>query len=146
MEVLHCHHSYVNNQNNLPGKFYEMSKVHETMQFSLFNIAGTVSFLFYRMIHLLIINMNILVWGVKHHYGIAIVSLQQWHAGLINVSKVIFNYGWVSIPRSAAQTGNITHYTTSYNTTRYTTAISISSRRALCTFGKSSIICWILLK
>ena len=129
-------HSYVNNHNNCPGKFYEMSKVHETMQFSLFNIAGTVSFLFYRMIHLLIINMNILVWGVKHHYGIAIVSLQQWHAGLINVSKVIFNYGWVSIPRSAAQTGNITHYTASYNTTRYTTAISISSRRALCTFGK----------
>ena len=42
MEVLHCHHSYVNNQNNLPGKFYEMSKVHETMQFSLFIIAGTV--------------------------------------------------------------------------------------------------------
>ena len=71
-------HSYVNNQNNCPGKFYEMSKVHETMQFSLFNIAGTVSFLFYRMMH---------------HYGIGIVSLQQWHAGLINVSKVIFNYG-----------------------------------------------------
>ena len=124
-------HSYVNNQNNCPGKFYEMSKVHETMQFSLFNIAGTVSFLFYRMMH---------------HYGIGIVSLQQWHAGLINVSKVIFNYGWVGILRSAAQTGNITHHTTSYNTTRYTTAISISSRRALCTFGKSSIICWILLK
>ena len=117
-----------------------MSKVHETMQFSLFIIAGTVLFYF------LIININILVLRVKHHYGIAIVSLQQWHAGLINVSKVIFNYGWVGIPRSEAQTGNITHHTTSYNTTQYTTAISISSRRALCTFGKSSMICWILLK